>query len=200
MDCSAISGYATDNVLPLTIGAGLGVLGCYAVQWLRNYYAPVSTAPLETLHIIHLTENGPKTDQVTLPQFRTAFSNEELNTLRTDVGWLTRTEKMWQEIFKLSPCIVAVEEAGQLVGYSSVIGDGRKGEIRDVIVRPDHQKQGIGTLMMNHLITQLQTKSYFSVGLSGSEDNQSFYEKFGFKPERFAMTSSVHELTHYMKV
>jgi GNAT superfamily N-acetyltransferase len=58
------------------------------------------------------------------------------------VPWSARLERhslLW----------VSAEDAGRLVGFANVIGDGgRHAVLLDVVVDPAHQRQGIGTRMV----------------------------------------------------
>lgn len=72
----------------------------------------------------------------------------------------------------------------QPVGMARVIGDGAiYFYVQDLIVLPDHQKKGLGRLLMEHVEHYLKNhapKGAF-VGLMAARDTESFYMKFGYQ-------------------
>lgn len=80
--------------------------------------------------------------------------------------------------------VVTAWEAGQLVGFARVISDLTfRATIWDVIVRPSHQRRGIGLAMMRFVLDHpdLRSVSHF---LLLTADKRGFYERLGFTPER----------------
>jgi GNAT superfamily N-acetyltransferase len=66
-----------------------------------------------------------------------------------------------------------------------MIGDlGLNYYIKDVVVHPDYQKQGIGRLLMDELMGFVQSNGVsgttITVELCAMPDKMPFYEKFGF--------------------
>lgn len=80
---------------------------------------------------------------------------------------------------------VSVYDKGKVVAMARMIGDmGLDYYIKDVVVRPEYQKRGIGRLLINELL-----KFIMENGISGTDifvelcavpDKIPFYEKFGF--------------------
>ena len=80
---------------------------------------------------------------------------------------------------------VSVYDRGNVVAMARMIGDmGLCYYIKDVVVHPDYQKQGIGRRLINELLDFIKSN-----GISGTEifvelcampDKIPFYEKFGF--------------------
>lgn len=69
------------------------------------------------------------------------------------------------------------------VGIGRVIGDGGCFfEITDMAVLPEHQKQGLGAMIMNTLVNYLHNNapSTAYVSLMADHGTPHFYEKFGF--------------------
>ena len=64
-----------------------------------------------------------------------------------------------------------------------VVGDGSYYTIFDVVTRKEYQNQGIGTMLMNEIISWYKTieddDTYLYLGASLGKEK--FYEKFGFK-------------------
>ena len=80
---------------------------------------------------------------------------------------------------------VSVYDKGKVVAMARMIGDmGLDYYIKDVVVRPEYQKRGIGKLLINELLKFIREN-----GVSGTDifvelcavpDKIPFYEKFGF--------------------
>lgn len=80
---------------------------------------------------------------------------------------------------------VSVYDKGKVVAMARMIGDmGLDYYIKDVVVRPEYQKRGIGRLLINELLKFIREN-----GVSGTDifvelcavpDKVPFYEKFGF--------------------
>lgn len=69
------------------------------------------------------------------------------------------------------------------VGIGRVIGDGGCFfEITDMAVLPDHQKKGVGAIIMNALVGYLHSNapSTAYVSLMADHGTPHFYEKYGF--------------------
>ncbi len=184
--------------ISLIIGVVIGYLGHRIVQALRP------SSPANGAHIYHLLNNRSFTLTSMLGQdLSRRVPHAELNNLRRSVGWKERNESMWQEMLASSTHTVCVIKNHQLVGYGCLLGNGRMGTLYDIHVRPDHQKQGIGTLIMNDLIQYIQSKDYVSVGLFGWEENSdvlNFYRKFGFTENPYAMEASAAKLECYKQL
>jgi GNAT superfamily N-acetyltransferase len=185
------------NVALFTGGLASGFLGNYAVKWYRerNHF------PTEEISILTITNGEHVVKKIPSSALRTYLSYEELNVLRTSVGWKERTEKIWKGVTEKSAHLVFVKEGDALVGSACVIGNGRMGMICDVLVHPNYQHKGIGTLMMNHLVEELKKEDYAHIGLFGWEENQGvlkFYGKFGLIRNYFAMEGSSEKLKIYM--
>ena len=72
---------------------------------------------------------------------------------------------------------------GTLIGMARVVGDGGLVYyIQDVIVHPNYQRQGIGTLMMDRIMAYIGARAAHNtiVGLMSAYGKESFYEKYGF--------------------
>lgn len=83
--------------------------------------------------------------------------------------------------------VVAVE-SGRSVGMARVIGDGGSDYyLQDVVVRPDCQKQGIGTAIVDAVVRLFRerTPARSSMGLFTGRNLAGFYERHGFEgPDR----------------
>ena len=80
---------------------------------------------------------------------------------------------------------VSVFDEDRIVAMARVIGDmGLCYYIKDVIVRPEYQGQGIGRLLINELLKYVNDNgikgTHISVELCAMPDKIPFYEKFEF--------------------
>lgn len=76
------------------------------------------------------------------------------------------------------------------IGFARVVTDYSEcGLIWDVFIDPEYQRQGIGKLLMNSILTNPETKYVFNWFLM-TEDAHEFYKQFGFTsdPHPFVMT------------
>ena len=111
----------------------------------------------------------------------------EYRTLTEAVGW---TNAMSDEIIQsqldvLQYAVVAEDpESGKAIGCALLIGDGFNFYyLKDVMVHPDWQGQGIGTAIMQNISNWLnENVDHAMIGLFASEILQSFYQQFNFQP------------------
>lgn len=105
---------------------------------------------------------------------------------------------LWESVWGQGPTIrqtelamkhtlfrISVWDQDQIVGMARMIGDlGLDYYIKDVVVRPEYQRRGIGRRMIQELLKFIEEN-----GVSGTEifvelcavpDKVPFYEKFGF--------------------
>lgn len=80
---------------------------------------------------------------------------------------------------------VSVYDKGKIVAMARMIGDmGLDYYIKDVVVRPEYQKRGIGRLLINELLKFIRENGVSGtdifVELCAEPDKMPFYEKFGF--------------------
>lgn len=80
---------------------------------------------------------------------------------------------------------VSVYDGSQVVAMARMIGDmGLCYYIKDVVVRPEYQKRGIGRLMIGELLEFIRENGVggtdIYVELCAMPDKIPFYEKFGF--------------------
>lgn len=80
---------------------------------------------------------------------------------------------------------VSVYDNGEIVAMARMIGDlGLDYYIKDVVVRPEYRKKGIGRLMIGELLKYIKANGIKGtevfVELSAEPKNMAFYEKLGF--------------------
>jgi len=80
---------------------------------------------------------------------------------------------------------VTIELGSETVAMGRVIGDGALSfEIVDVAVDPVHQRRGLGTLVMQHIMNYLDAEAPSGAYISLMANVPKLYEKFGFKLSR----------------
>ena len=78
---------------------------------------------------------------------------------------------------------VTVFHENEPIGIGRVVGDGGCFfEIVDIAVRPEHQKKGVGRLIMDAVMSYLHANAPSSayVSLMADHGTPAFYERFGF--------------------
>ena len=110
---------------------------------------------------------------------------DEFNQLTEAVGWGRRENVIVEEALRYTLYSVCAYDEDKLIGYGRIIGDKTIFlHIHDVMVRPDYQGMGIGTVIMNKILDKVN--EYRSVNpairvcLGASKGKKGFYEKFGF--------------------
>jgi GNAT superfamily N-acetyltransferase len=92
---------------------------------------------------------------------------------------------------------VCVENRGEVVGIGRVVGDGGLFfEVVDIAVVPEHQKRGLGKMIMDALVSWLTVNAPPTafVSLIADEGLSGFYERYGFRvrpPEAPGMSFTV---------
>ena len=81
---------------------------------------------------------------------------------------------------------VSVYDKDQIIAMARMIGDlGLNYYIKDVVVKPEYQKKGIGKLLINELMKYIRENGVggtdIFVELCAVPDKISFYEHFGFE-------------------
>lgn len=107
----------------------------------------------------------------------------EYNHLRESVGWGTyETDVIESSLPRSLFCVCAVLNE-RVVGMARIIGDGGLVYyIQDVIVLPEHQRQGMGTRLMDAIMAYLSAhiSSNSVIGLMSAKGKEPFYDKYGF--------------------
>ncbi|AFZ72903.1 GNAT family N-acetyltransferase [Natronobacterium gregoryi] len=82
--------------------------------------------------------------------------------------------------------VVAVHEpTDEVVGMGRIVGDdGTVYHISDMAVHPDHQRQGLGTRIMEHLEAYVEETAPPNAYVNLLADVDGFYEQFGYEETR----------------
>lgn len=114
-----------------------------------------------------------------------SLSYEEYYRLRESVNWKNFSKVQAENALKNSLYIVTAVEHDTTVAMGRLIGDGQQYLIVDVVVHPDHQKQGVGTAILHRLLQYVEnhtpTGGRSNVQLIAEKGKEPFYEAFGFK-------------------
>ena len=107
-------------------------------------------------------------------------SPKEIAGLRQSVGW-NRMEEAYNNPKMKSFYHIAAYDKDCLIGYIECVSNGvTDAYIQDIIVHPDYQGQGIGSELINRMISRLKKEPIYSITVVYEEGLQKFYEKFGF--------------------
>ncbi|MDF2543875.1 MAG: GCN5-related N-acetyltransferase [Herbinix sp.] len=105
--------------------------------------------------------------------------------LRKSVGWTNCSEIQVELLITRSDYTIVAYDEGTPIAMGRIHGDGMYYMINDVIVRPEYQRKGIGTEIMNRLIQFIKTHMDIgyrvSINLNSEVGKEQFYEKFGFR-------------------
>ena len=105
--------------------------------------------------------------------------------LRKAAGWGIHPENQAEVGLKNSLFTVAAIHNNQVIGMGRLVGDGFMiCYIQDLIVLPEYQGKGIGTAIMERLMTYISDNAIpetcVTAGLFSAKGKEGFYEKFGF--------------------
>lgn len=104
--------------------------------------------------------------------------------LFADDAW--SVELFWSELAQHAArrYVVAAADA-HIVGYAGLAAYGEDGYVQTIAVAPAAQRRGIGTLLLDDLLSDAQRRGVRSVALEVRTDNttaQALYARFGFAP------------------
>ena len=126
-------------------------------------------------------------------EFDASVPAAALADLRESVGWNRMEADLLDSQLKNAFHLCAFDSE-QLVGYAAVVSNGvTDAYIQDVMVHPNYQRQGVGTQLMERILTRLKAEGLYMVSvIYGEEALKPFYEKFGF----YTMLCGQMELRH----
>ena len=103
-----------------------------------------------------------------------------------------RDELKLKNAFEKSHEIVFVYEDERMIGFGRIISDGEYyAAVYDLIVHPEHQKKGLGSMMLKDLISRCPGMIF--TNLTATLDHVDFYKKNGFVLQNSAMFLPAHE-------
>ncbi|MBR0491830.1 MAG: GNAT family N-acetyltransferase [Clostridia bacterium] len=117
---------------------------------------------------------------------------EEYNELRNSVGWDSKNKNIIENAIKNSVFAKKVIYNNKIVGMARVIGDGLYYLIVDVVVHSDYQKKGIGKLLIESIVKDIEERTEIgqkcSINLISMKGKEEFYKKCGFRTIPFDYT------------
>jgi GNAT superfamily N-acetyltransferase len=106
---------------------------------------------------------------------------DEIESLRVAVGWDGMEGRYGRILPGLYAHYSVREESGNLVGFLSVLSDGvGDAFLLDLMVRPDHQKRGIGSALVKEAIRELKSAGVKCVQVTFNPELEPFFKQFGF--------------------
>ena len=98
----------------------------------------------------------------------------------------------WNDAYHLSPVdlakalkesafMVSAYDEGRLIGFGRLVTDSIHAMIYDLIVAPDHQRQGIGGEILDRLVKHCQAVHIRDIQLFCATGKREFYERHGFE-------------------
>ncbi len=114
--------------------------------------------------------------------FDAAISAAQLADLRQAVGW-NRMEADLSDGALRNAFHLCCFDGEELIGYAAVVSNGvTDAYIQDVMVRPDWQRRGVGTALMELVLERLRHKGIYMVSvIYGAPALRALYERFGFQ-------------------
>ena len=113
------------------------------------------------------------------------YDEGEVLSLYESVGWVayTRVPQVLRAGFEQSLFILAAYEGDQLVGLLRAVGDGQTVVLlQDILVRPDHQRRGVGTELVRAALVRCSQVRQVQLVTDDRPETISFCESLGFKP------------------
>ena len=120
--------------------------------------------------------------EATLKEY-TGYNEEEILGLYTSLGWTNYTDKpeMLRNAYLNSLKIYGAYVDDKLVGIIRAVGDGFSVLfIQDLLVHPDFQRNGIGTLLLKRMLKEYENVYQMHLITEDSEKTISFYKSLGF--------------------
>lgn len=115
----------------------------------------------------------------------TEYNEAEILALYSSVGWTAYTaepEKL-RLGYENSLFTLGAYEDEKLVGLIRTVGDGQTIVfIQDILVFPEHQRRGIGSLLLQSILERYAHVRQIELATDDTEKNISFYKSLGFAP------------------
>ena len=108
-----------------------------------------------------------------------SFNQVEIVNLYKSVGWTNYLEfqDMLEKAYENSLCVLGAYKDEKLVGIIRVVGDGVSIVfVQDIIVLPQYQRQGIGTMILKAIMEKYQSVYQMELLTDNTVKNVSFYK------------------------
>ena len=114
-----------------------------------------------------------------------SLSYETYYSLRESVGWKNFCREQAECAISKSYFSLMIQDNETDIAMGRVIGDGMYFTIVDVVVRPEYQGQGIGSMIIQKILKHIEEKlpigGRASIQLISEMGKEQFYIKQGFK-------------------
>lgn len=113
----------------------------------------------------------------------TDYKADEILRLYAAVGWTAYTEaaQTLERGFRNSLLVLAAYENDALRGILRAVGDGETIVfIQDILVYPEHQRQGIGTALMRTALHRYANVRQIELATDDTPETTAFYRSLGF--------------------
>ena len=113
----------------------------------------------------------------------TAYNEQEVLPLYKSVEWTNYTNDpgMLKEAYRHSLKAYAAYSDERLVGLIRVVGDGFSVVfVQDLLVYPEHQRQGIGTALINRILQEYPKVYQLHLLTENTDKTIRFYKSLGF--------------------
>ena len=110
-------------------------------------------------------------------------NEEELLELYRSVGWTeyTKAPALLAKAVRSSLFVVTAHANSRLIGLARVVGDGLTiVYLQDILVSPDHQRQGVGRELFHRVFRPFQDVRQKVLMTDNDEAQVAFYESVGF--------------------
>ncbi len=110
---------------------------------------------------------------------------EDFVRLRVEAGFVEIPVEHARKALQNGLLNVSAIYNGELVGMGRLVGDGAMyWYLQEIIILPDFQRKGIGTMIVNHLIDYAKANSitgkFTTIGGVSAKGKEPFYKKMGF--------------------
>jgi RimJ/RimL family protein N-acetyltransferase len=117
---------------------------------------------------------------------KNSLTAKDLLAFRQSAGWGSIPEHQIETGLKKSFYTMTVVCDEKVIGIGRIVGDGVTiCYIQDIIVLPEYQGKGIGTAIMENLLSHIQENGFenthIAIGLFSAKGKEDFYKKFGFQ-------------------
>ena len=118
-------------------------------------------------------------------KIKNSITPEEYNELRNSVGWDSKDENIILRALENSALVKKVTFENKTIGMARAIGDGLYYLIVDVVVHLEYQKKGIGKLLIESIVKDIEKHTEIgqkcSINLISMKGKEEFYQKCGFR-------------------
>ncbi|MDE6641872.1 MAG: GNAT family N-acetyltransferase [Acetatifactor sp.] len=111
---------------------------------------------------------------------------EDFVRLRIETGFVEIPVEHARKALKNGLLNVSAIYNGELVGMGRLVGDGAMyWYLQEIIILPEFQRKGIGTMIVDHLVDYAKANSitgkFTTIGGVSAKGKEPFYEKMGFE-------------------